>query len=218
MGYQYDLLGDQHGGNMLKPRNGGYSMVEVLVTIAVLAVLLAAVTPSAAGLIANLRLRGAAEAVMTGLQKARSEAIKSNQIVTFWLVSASTTAALDKTCALSATSSSWVVSYDNPAGFCDSDPSTTTMPRIVQINNTGPSSSNLVVSALDADGNASTQASFNGFGRKPDAATRLDISTIDFSSNTSGTKRLRVQVSLIGGVRMCDPDVTATADPRYCTP
>jgi type IV fimbrial biogenesis protein FimT len=169
-------------------------------------------------LVANLRLRSAAEAVMTGLQKARSEAIKSNQIVTMWLVSASTTAALDNTCALSAASSSWVVSYDDPSGSCASDPSTITKPRIVQLNNTGPTSSGLVVSALNNGGTASTQVSFNGYGRRPEGVAATDISTIDFTSTASGTRRLRIEVSSIGSVRMCDRDVSATTDPRYCTP
>ena len=212
------MLGNQHGGHMLKKHQRGFSMVEVVVTIAVLAVLMAAVTPSAAGLVANLRLRSAAEAVMTGLQKARSEAIKSNQIVTLWLMSANSAGALDSTCALSGTSSSWVVSYDDPSGSCDSVPSTITSPRIVQINSAGPSSSGLAVSALNSAGAASTQVGFNGYGRRPDGVAATDISTIDFTSSTSGTRRLRIQVSSVGGVRMCDRDVTVTTDPRYCTP
>jgi type IV fimbrial biogenesis protein FimT len=204
---------------MLKEHQRGYSMVEVLVTFAVMAVLLAAVSPSAAQLIANLRLRGAAEAAMTGLQKARSEAIKSNQIVTLWLVSSSSTAALDNSCALSSTSSSWVVSYDDPSGKCASAASTTTAPRIVQINNTGPSSSNMTVAAVDSGGNTSTQVAFNGFGRRPEAVIASDISTIDFTSSTTGSRRLRIEISSLGGVRMCDRDapVTTPPDPKACT-
>jgi type IV fimbrial biogenesis protein FimT len=204
---------------MLKLRPNGYSLVEVLVTIAVIAVLMAAITPSAAELIANLRLRGAAEATMTGLHKARSEAIKSNQIVTLWLVSANSTSALDNSCALSSTSPSWVVAYDDPSGKCASTPSTDAAPRIVQISNSGPSASNMVVAAVDSGGNASTQVAFNGYGRRPDAAAATDISIIDFTSSTTGSRRLRIEISSVGGVRMCDRDAPSTAppDPKACT-
>jgi type IV fimbrial biogenesis protein FimT len=181
--------------------------------------LLAAVTPSAAELLANLRLRGAAEAAMTGLQKARSEAIKSNQIVTLWLVSANSSSALDDTCALSSISSSWVVSYDDPSGKCASAPSADTAPRIVQISATGPSASNMVVAAVDAGGNASSQVAFNGYGRRPVAAAATDISVIDFTSSTTGSRRLRIEISAVGGVRMCDRDapISTPPDPKACT-
>jgi type IV fimbrial biogenesis protein FimT len=203
----------------LRHHSTGISLLELLVAIAVLAVLLAAVMPSASEVLANLRLRAAAEAAISGIQKARSEAVKSNQTVTFWLVSSNSIAALDNSCQLSDTSSSWVVSYDDPTGACAQTPSTDTAPRIVQINATGAAVNNMAVSALNSAGTASKQVSFNGIGRHPDATVATDISTIDFTSSTSGARRLRVEISAMGGIRMCDRDlpVTTPQDPRACT-
>lgn len=204
---------------MLKRQQFGYSMIEVLVTIAVLAVLVAAITPSASEVLANMRLRGAAQAVMAGLQKARSEAVKSNQVVSFWLVSSATPAVLDDSCALSSDSASWVVAYDDPSGQCGSDPSTETAPRLVQANNAGPDSQALSVSAMAADGvTPATQVGFDGFGRRPAATAATDISSIDITSATQGSRRLRLQISAVGSIKLCDRDapVTVPADPSAC--
>jgi type IV fimbrial biogenesis protein FimT len=213
------VLGYQRGWHVLTTSalRRGYSLIEVLVTIAVLAAMLAAVTPSVSELMANLRLRGAAEAALNGIQKARSEAVKSNQIVTFWLVSANSSGVLDNSCQLSSTSSSWVVSYDDPTGACATTPSTTDLPRIVQINNAGLAG-NTSVSALNTAATASSQLSFDGFGRRPAATAATDISTIDFTSSTTGTQSLRLEISAVGGVRMCDRNapVTVPPDPKAC--
>ena len=195
----------------------GYSLIELLVTIAVIAVMLAAVTPSVSELMANIRLRGAAEAALTGIQKARAEAVKSNQTVSFWLVSANSSGTLDDTCQLANTSASWVVSYDDPTTACATAPSLVYVPRIVQINNAG-AVGNLSVSALNSAGVASSQLSFDGYGRRPAALAATDISTIDFTSTTAGTRRLRVEISSVGSARMCDRDAPATVppDPKAC--
>ena len=200
----------------LRPR--GYSLVEVLVTIAVVAVLVAAVAPSASELMANMRLRSASESMLSGLQKARSEAVKSNQVVTFWMVSAATPTVLDNSCQLSSTSRSWVVSYDDPSSKCSSASSTTVAPRIVQLSNAGSGGNDLSVTAAATDGSAATQVSFDGFGRRPAAALAGDISTIDFVSQTSGTRALRIQISAAGNVKICDPHalVTVPPDPKAC--
>jgi type IV fimbrial biogenesis protein FimT len=113
-----------------------------------------------------------------------------------------------------------VVAYDDPSGKCASAPSTTAAPRIVQINNTGPSSSNMTVEAVDVAGEAATQVAFNGYGRRPEAAATTDISIIDFTSSTTGSRKLRIEISSIGGVRMCDRDAPTNStppDPKACT-
>lgn len=204
---------------MLKPSQfkRGFSLIELLVTIAVLAILLAAVSPSISDLMANLRLRGTAEGAMAGLQKARAEAVKSNQIVTFWLMG-SVSGALDNSCQLSSTSGAWVVAYDDPSGACANTPSTDTAPRIVQVGNVANGNNNLSVAALNAASAGASQLSFNGYGRRQDATSATDISTIDFTSATTGTRRLRLEISPAGGIRMCDRDVPTTTppDPKAC--
>lgn len=210
---------------MLKARPAaarGFSLVELAVTLTVLAILLTAVAPSVGDWVRNTRVRGAAESVLAGLQRARTEALRTNETVTFWLVAGTDARVVDDTCALSSASASWVVSRQDPSGACDTAPSPTDAPGIVEVNAAGDGSDSITVVAEDTAGNAAECVRFNGFGRVVDAnvlpadACRLpsQIATIDFT-HADGARRLRVVVSPGGGVRLCDRDVAST-DPRAC--
>ncbi len=63
----------------------GFSLIELMVTVAVLAVGLALAAPSLSTQIANYRLRAAAEGVINGLNYARAEAVRRNSNVSFTL-------------------------------------------------------------------------------------------------------------------------------------
>lgn len=59
-------------------RQGGFTLIELMVTIGLLAILLAAVAPSFRGLLLDNQAATQANAVVTSLMFARSEAIKRN--------------------------------------------------------------------------------------------------------------------------------------------
>lgn len=59
-------------------RNSGFTLIELMVTIALLAILIAAVAPSFRGLLLDNQAATQANAVVTSLMFARSEAIKRN--------------------------------------------------------------------------------------------------------------------------------------------
>ena len=79
----------------------GFTIIEVVIAIAIAAFLLAAVMPSAGAWIRNSRLRTAAESISVGMQQARNEAVRRNQPVGFFLVSDADAMSMTDGCALS---------------------------------------------------------------------------------------------------------------------
>ena len=89
-------------------------MIELMVGIAIVAVLFAMASPSFGVWIKNSQIRTSAEAIQNGLMLARSEAVRRNTTVRFQL-----TSTLDNNCALSTSGSNWVVSLSRPDGARD---------------------------------------------------------------------------------------------------
>lgn len=67
------------------PRQGGFTLVEALVAVGVLAILASLAAPSFESVFVRFRVRVSAEGVVSGLQLARSEALRRNQPVRFTL-------------------------------------------------------------------------------------------------------------------------------------
>jgi type IV fimbrial biogenesis protein FimT len=60
------------------PRTAGFTLIELMVVVAIIVILGAVAMPSLAGLVANQRARAASADLYAGLTLARSEAIKRN--------------------------------------------------------------------------------------------------------------------------------------------
>lgn len=71
----------------LKARRGarGLTLIELMITIAVLAVGLSLAAPSFTVQVSNYRVRAAAESMLNGLNYARTEAVRRNRPVSFTL-------------------------------------------------------------------------------------------------------------------------------------
>src|SRR5260221_1187499 len=150
-----------------KPRSDshGVTLVELVVTMAILSLLAFAVMPSVADWIRSTRVRNAAEAVQNGLQKARTEALRQNKNVTLWLVSLADERVIDNSCALSNAGASWVVSLATPQGSCSSAASEPVAPMIIETHAAGDGGRNVTVVSIDAGGNPANSVTFNGFGQ-----------------------------------------------------
>ena len=197
---------------MTQRHQRGFTVIEVIIAVTIADLLLAAALPSAGTWIRNTKIRTAAESVSNGLHHARNEAVRRNQPVGFYLVSdAAGATQLSDTCALSATSSGWVVSPSSPAARCATDQASNT---ILALRTQGDASSGLAVDAKDSTGTAATAVIFNGYGQISNGAS---ISCVKLSNpSDASTRRLNVAIFPGGQVRMCDPGVSDTNDPRYC--
>jgi type IV fimbrial biogenesis protein FimT len=202
---------------MSRVRQAGVSLIEMMIAIVILALLLALGLPNMAVWLNNSRLRTTGETVLSGLQLARTEAIKRNQVVRFQLVSDLTSG-----CALSTQGTSWVVSLEDPSGACHTAPSDTVAPMVVQAKAGDEGGGSVQLQALGA-----ATAHFNGLGRitSPSGAanmTRIDIANpvggvCQHVDADNGTMRcLRINISTGGEVKMCDPAVADATDPRRC--
>lgn len=194
----------------------GFTLVEMMISIAILAVLLGLAAPGFQTFIRNTQIRTTADSLQAGMQLARSEALRRNARVSFWLVSG-----IDAACARTAAGTSWVVSIDDPAGACNASSSSTVAPRLIQTRLGSDGSSGVTINAVTG-ALAPTAAScitFNGFGTVESACSgggapigRISVSSTD-SPNT--TRDLQVRVASGGSIRMCDPDVPSS-DSSYC--
>jgi type IV fimbrial biogenesis protein FimT len=189
------------------PRVRGFTLIELLITVTVLALVLMLGLPNISAWLQNTQIRNSAEATVSGLQLARTEALRRNRQVRFNIVDT-----LDASCNLLATGSSWVVSMVDPTGKCNEDPSDAIDPFIVQKRGSQEGTQNIAIGA-----SAST-VFFNGLGS---ASGVLQVAITNPSGgacqSAAGPMRcLQVNVSSSGSVRMCDPAVSDATDPRKC--
>ncbi len=194
-------------------RQQGMTLIEQITIVVIMGILLMLATRAFSAWIQNLRIRAAAESLHNALLLTRSEAIKQNTRVQFSLVDQ-----LGSGCSYIAINSDvaqwrWV--------FSTIDPVTNSCPSAG--NNTG-----VIQTAGSEEGRGgsdirlrSTAASliFNGLSRVSSAAT-FQVSaggSAHCGSAAESVRCLNVQVAFPGGqVRMCDPAVTDTSDPRKC--
>ena len=193
----------------------GFSLVEMAITMLVLAILMRLGAPSFAAWIANQRIRTSGEAILHGLNLARAEAMRRNARVMFAMNDA-------------AGQSSWTVCPVAPGTLvCDG------AQPVIQTRDGGEESGNARVgasvdpstpapggftSALGVGAGMPAAAMFDGTGRLVGQAgwvntIRYDVR--DTSLTTADERRIVVTLSPTGGARMCDP-LAGAGNPRAC--
>jgi type IV fimbrial biogenesis protein FimT len=173
-----------------RAREHGISLIELMVGLAILAILMSKGLPSYSAWIHNTRIRVAAESVANGLQLARSEALRRNTRVEFVLGPAS----------------AWSVGVVAPAEPIQSRPA-------------APGSTELTVQRTPEDAttvtfNAMGRVVGNADGTLTLTSVILDVPTHVLPADLS--RELNVTVSAGGQVRMCDPNVSNAQDTRRC--
>lgn len=185
-------------------RGRGFTLIEVLVTLTILGILMAAAAPAFSAWVRNARIRTVAQALQDGLRFAQAESIRRNRQIVFALINGPTSWS-----ATAVTSgSNWMI-FTVPLLGSESR-------EFVQGGSVSDTAGGVVVSG------SSSAICFNSAGRLvARAAPGLSgaTCTIDPSAPTnsynvslaSGDRPLRVTVSLAGQVRVCDPARTQSA-------
>ncbi|MGE5621626.1 MAG: GspH/FimT family pseudopilin, partial [Bacillota bacterium] len=136
------------------------TLVELMVAVAIIAIVLGVGVPSFATWVRNSQIRTATESIKNGLQLAQAEALRRNTSVRFQL-----TSSVDNTCALSTTAANWIVNRgdsasNDPSGSCGAAPSDTDAPYIVQSRSANEGGGNNVAVAA-----SQSTVVFNGLGQ-----------------------------------------------------
>jgi type IV fimbrial biogenesis protein FimT len=168
-------------------RSRGFTLIELIITVVVLAVLLYVALPNFAVWMQNTQIRTAGEAILNGMQLARAEAIRRNVNVELRMDA----------------SSGWT------ARVADSG-------ETVQSRVAGEGSAAALITIAPVGATTVTFNSFGSLAANADGSTAITEIKIDSPAIAAADSReLCILVRTGGNVRLCDPQVFAP-DTRTC--
>jgi type IV fimbrial biogenesis protein FimT len=184
------LLGTPQGRNVLSAlhRQSGVNLIELMIGLAVLAILILVSLPSYTVWIQNTQIRTAAEGILAGLDLARAEAIRRNANVELEMGAGST----------------WTVRVTSDGQVIQKREEEGSGSAVVSVRPAG---------ATKVTFNGFGSVTFNLDGTPSITEIKVDSDKIA----AADSRELCVMVSGGGVVRLCDPQV-ALPDPRACTP
>lgn len=190
----------------------GFSLIELMIAIAIMGILLALGLPAYNTFISNAKLRASAQSFLSGLQLARSEAVRRNAGVDFVLTDEDVSGPNFDSVVTSATGRNWLIRTNNLTTYIEgkfgADGSGRSMEQATPIAVSGPTGT----------------ITFNGFG----GTTLGAAATFEFTNPSAGTcagaggqvRCLNVTIAIGGQARICDPAIgpaaVAAGDTRGC--
>lgn len=170
------------------PRQGGFTMVELMITVAIMATLTAIGAPMFTDTLRKVRLNSISGALVSSLQQARSDAIRLNRRV---LVCASNSGRTDCAGATNWGTNGWILCYDEDANdACDA--TTAALPNPIRVENT-------VNAAIATVTGPAASVRFNPTGSSGDLGSATV--TVAVTGAWGGAPTLNVTIAATGVVK-----------------
>jgi type IV fimbrial biogenesis protein FimT len=191
----------------VRSRTRGFTLVELLVAFAVLGLLVVSALPSYSEFVRNSQIRTAAQSIESGLQLARAEAVRANAQVQFQLVGTLAGAAV-------AGGTDWSVmrALEATPTVFDQAVSARVEPNASSLARVGVSTA-MGGAAAAAGAGLPASITFTGLGRLGSATAVRQIDV----TGPAGSRRLSVQITAGGDIRLCDPALARATDPQGCS-
>jgi type IV fimbrial biogenesis protein FimT len=160
----------------------GFTLIELVIAIVLVAVLVSLAVPSFQIMLANAQIRTATQAMYDGLQLARVEAIRRNERVVF----------------AKGAGSDWTVTVEGGA--------------VVQTRSSSEGTRQATVAVTPAGATQVTFDSLGRVVTNADASatiTTLDVDVPTSLISAADSKEQRVTITTGGAVRTCDPNAAA---------
>jgi type IV fimbrial biogenesis protein FimT len=168
-------------------RSAGFTLIELMITIVILAILLYVALPNFAVWMQNTQIRTAGEAILNGMQLARAEAIRRNVNVELRMD----------------ISSGWTARVAGTG-------------EVIQSRLAGEGSGAALVTIAPVGATTVTFSSFGSVATNSDGTPTVTEIKIDSPAIAAADSReLCILVRTGGNVRLCDPQVFAP-DTRTC--
>jgi type IV fimbrial biogenesis protein FimT len=203
---------------MLIARHRGFTVIELMIGVALVGILMMLAFPTFMTMMNNARLRAVTDSILAGLQGARAEALKRNQTAEFLLMADEPDAADFASFGANTTGPSWAVrildTSSLPVAFVEGRSGLEGSGK----SNTADLFARISAASLPAGGTIR----FDSLGRTNVGAANatFDVQPSDPNlcrANGGDVRCLRVVVTPGGRVRMCDPSVPAAAnETRSC--
>jgi type IV fimbrial biogenesis protein FimT len=167
----------------------GFTLIELMLTAVIIATISAIAMPSYRALVINSEIRATAESIRAGMQVARAEAVKRNANVRFTLAGRA-----------------WTVGCVTATANC---------PSTIQAKDQNEGSSSAITTTITPNG--TTIATFNSFGAITGTGQIRRVTVDSSALPASATGDLAITLGTGGNPRICDPNVTATTDVKFCS-